>query len=140
MRLVPYIVPRLPGSLTADLPECVVDTGALLAIIPEYVWRHFRSGVVTPLRFDAAMPHAQRFLSVAGGTFPYDLGELDVPLFDHHRGGMTVRVVAQHTRDGGALTIPMVLGLRGGFRDGRVLRAEPDPNAPFGQLWTLEDP
>jgi hypothetical protein len=53
---------------------------------------------------------------------------------------MTVRVVAQLTRDGGALAIPMVLELSGGFLDGRVLRAEPDPGAPFGQRWELADP
>ena len=52
---------------------------------------------------------------------------------------MDVRVVAQLTRDNGALTIPMTLGLRGGVIDGRRLRADPDPIVPFGQSWWLED-
>ena len=52
---------------------------------------------------------------------------------------MSLRIVAQLTRDGGALTIPMTLGLRGGVTDGHVLRAEPDPAAPFGHSWFLED-
>jgi len=30
--------------------------------------------------------------------------------------------------------------IRGGFLDGRRLLAEPDPIAPFGQKWTLEEP
>jgi hypothetical protein len=34
----------------------------------------------------------------------------------------------------------MVLGLRGRAIDGRVLRGAPDPAAPFGQDWFLEDP
>jgi hypothetical protein len=34
----------------------------------------------------------------------------------------------------------MLLGLRGGALDSRILRAEPDATAPFGQAWMLEEP
>ena len=135
-----YVAPGSQDAANATYPECILDTGAHLATVPEYIWTHFRPGAVTYLPFDPAMPVAQRAVTVGGGRYPYDLAELDVPLVDHHRGGMTVRVVAKFTRDGGALTTPMVLGLSGGFLDGRILRAEPDLGEPFGQRWTLEDP
>ena len=86
------------------------------------------------------MPLAHRFVSVGNGNFPYELGELAVRLIDHNQRRMDLRIVAQFTRDGGALAIPMTLGLRGGAIDARVLRSEPDPAAPFGQVWWLEDP
>jgi hypothetical protein len=86
------------------------------------------------------MPVHLRSLTIAGGTFGYDLGELVVPLRDRRGGALDVAVVAKLTRDGGALNVPLTLGLRGGALDGRVLRAEPDPAAPHGQRWTLEDP
>lgn len=95
---------------------------------------------MTPLPFDANMPQPSRFVALGGGTYPYELGELSIRLRDRSRRTMDVRVVAQFTRDGGALTIPMVLGLRGGAIDGRVLRSAPDPGAGFGQDWFLEDP
>lgn len=53
---------------------------------------------------------------------------------------MDVTVIAQLTRDGGRLTIPMVLGLCGGVLDGRILRGEPDTTATYGQAWVLEEP
>ncbi|HEV3384742.1 MAG TPA: hypothetical protein VG097_07995 [Gemmata sp.] len=53
---------------------------------------------------------------------------------------MNVTIITKLTQDGGRLTIPPVLGLRGGFLDGRRLLAEPDPSAVFGQKWTLEEP
>lgn len=139
-RLVPLVRPGGWEALRAGIPDCIVDTGAPLTLVPESIWSRFRPGAVTRLPFDPAMPAANRSLTVGGGRFPYDLAELDVELFDHHGGGMTVRVVAQLTRDGGALAIPMLLGLSGGLLDGRVLRAEPDAGEPFGQRWTLEDP
>ncbi len=133
---------RTGGREAADAayPECVVDTGAHLSLIPEYVWSHFRPGVVTPLPFDPAMPHHQRFVSVGGGNYPYELGELTVRLWDQDRRTLDARVVAQLVRNGTTQTVPMILGLRGGALDGRVLHAEPDPAAPFGQAWHLNDP
>jgi hypothetical protein len=119
---------------------CVLDTGCHLSVIPEYIWRHFRPGAVTSLPFDSAMPLQHRSVSLGGGNYPYDLGELTVRLFDQDRRRLDARIIVQLTRDGGALTIPMTLGLRGGLLDGRILRAEPDAAAPFGQTWFLEDP
>ncbi|AMV24354.1 hypothetical protein VT84_08155 [Gemmata sp. SH-PL17] len=138
--LIAHVRPGGPASARAGLPECIVDTGSHLTVIPEYIWRHFYPGAVTPLPFDSAMSHVQRSVSLGGGTFPYELGELAVQLTDYSHRTMDLRVVAQLTHDNGVLTIPMVLGLSGGVTDGRVLRAEPDPSAPFGQAWSLEDP
>ncbi|WP_171473230.1 hypothetical protein [Frigoriglobus tundricola] len=86
------------------------------------------------------MPHQRRFVTVGGGRFAYDLGELTIQLRDLDRRTMDVRIVAQLTRNNGALNIPMTLGLRGGALDGRVLRSEPDPAVPFGQSWWFEEP
>ncbi len=140
VNLVPYIRSRGPAALQAALPECIVDTGCYLAVIPEYIWSHFHPNAVTPLPFDPAMPAYHRFVSLGGGNYPYELGELTVRLWDQSRRTMDLRVVAQFTRDNGTLTLPMVLGLRGGALDGRILRGVPDPAAPFGQDWSLEDP
>ncbi|MBA4066865.1 MAG: hypothetical protein C0501_24790 [Isosphaera sp.] len=133
------IRPGQPDTKAA-YPECVLDTAAHLTTLPEYIWGQFLPGVVTPLPFDPAMPRSRRRVAMVGGSWHYDLGELTITLRDQAGGAMDVTVVAQLTRDGGRLTIPMVLGLRGGVLDGRVLRAEPDPAAPHGQRWTLEDP
>jgi hypothetical protein len=108
--------------------------------VPEYIWRHFYPNAVTPLTFDPTMPRIHQHISVGNGNYPYELGELTVRLWDQNRRTMDVRLVAQLTRDNGALAIPMTLGLRGGAIDGRVLRSEPDPAASFGQAWWLEDP
>lgn len=124
----------------AAFPDCIVDTGSHLTLIPEYIWRHFLPGVVTPLRFHPSMPAHHRRVVIAGGTFPYELGELVVPLRDQYGGGLDVAVVAKLTQDGGSLNIPLSLGLRGGFLDGRRLYADPDSAIPHGQRWTLEDP
>jgi hypothetical protein len=140
VRLVPYIRSLGRDALQAAFPECIVDTGCPLSIIPEYIWSHFHPGVVLPLPFDPAMPLAHRFVSLGGGSFPYELGELTIRLTDRDQRTMDVRIVAQFTRDNGALTVPMILGLRGGAIDGRILRSAPDPGAPFGQDWFLEDP
>lgn len=129
-----------PNAADAAYPECVLDTAALLTTLPEYIWGQFLPGVVTPLPFDPAMPLHHRRISMGGGNWPYDLGELPIRLRDLAGGTMDVAVITQLTRDGGRLTIPMVLGLCGGVLDNRVLRAEPDPAAPHGQAWTLEDP
>jgi hypothetical protein len=129
-----------PGAIAAAFPECVLDTGCHLTAIPERIWRLFKPGVVTPLPFDPAMPQSLRTIAFAGGTYPYDLGELQLRLRDLAGGVMNVTVVAQLLHDKGKLTTPMVLGLRSGVLDGRILRSSPDPAAPFGETWILEDP
>lgn len=131
-----------PGSSAgvAAFPLCVLDTGSHLTTIPERISQHFLPGFVTPLPFDPAMPQKLRVVSLAGGTYPYQLGELTIRLRDLAGNQMDVTVVAQLTRDNGTLPIPLVLGLRGGVIDGRVLRCQPDPNAPFSQAWWLEAP
>lgn len=145
LRLFTYVdlrtAVRLGRSLAAKAahPDCVIDTGAHLSVIPEYVWSFFRPGIVTPLPFDPAMPQRHRSFFIGGGRYPYDLGELTLQLRDLDRRTMDVRI-AQLTRDGGTLTIPMILGLRGGAIDGRIFRSAPDPAAAFGQDWFLEDP
>jgi hypothetical protein len=136
--LSPYVRPGLRATHAA-YPACALDTGAHLTIIPERVWGQFRPGAVAPLPFDPAMPQSQRVITVGGGTWPYDLVELTIRLLDKQRGALDATVVAQLTRDGGKLAVPIVLGLRGGVIDGRILRAQPDPAAPFGQAWLLEE-
>jgi hypothetical protein len=124
----------------AAFPECVVDTGSYLTITPEQIWRHFLPSVVTPLPFHPSMPALHRSITIAGGTYPYELGELVIPLRDQAGGAMNVTVVAKLTRDRGALPIPLTLGLRGGVLDGRKLHADPSPTTQHGQTWVLEDP
>lgn len=138
--LKPHVRPGSQAALQAAYPFCVIDTGAPLSIVPEYIWSHFFPRVVTPLPFDPATPRAHRIASVGGGSFPYELGELDVRLTDDQQRTLDVRVVAKFTRDGGRLTTPLLLGLRGGVIDGRTLRAEPSLTAAFGQEWWLEEP
>ena len=137
--LMSHVRPGQDASAAA-FPECVVDTGCHLSAIPERVWGQFRPGAVTPLPFDPAMPQSLRFVSLAGGRWPYDLGELTIRIRDLVGGSMDVRVVAQLIRDNGNYKAPMILGLRGGVIDGRILRGEPDAAAPHGQAWTLEGP
>lgn len=137
--MMPHVVPGL-NAAKAAFPECVIDTGSPLSVLPEVVWGQFKNGVVTPLPFDPAMPTSLRLVSLAGGTYTYDLGELTLRLRDLAGSVMDVRVVAQLTHDNGTLNAPMILGLRGGAVDGRRLRGDPDPAAPFGQAWWLEDP
>jgi hypothetical protein len=133
---------RLGSRLAAQAahPDCIVDTGAHLSVIPEYVWSYFKPGVVMPLPFDSSMPQRHRSTGFGGGRYAYELGELTIRLRDLDGNTMGLRIIAQLTRDGGVLTAPLVLGLRGGAIDGRLLRAEPDPAAPFGQEWSLADP
>jgi hypothetical protein len=129
-----------PTATHAAFADCILDTGAYLTIIPERVWSQFRPRAVATLPFDVAMPQNLRVISLPGGIFPYQLAEVPIHLQDRTGGFLDVTVVAQLTHDGGRLTIPMVLGLRGGILDSRVLRAEPDAAAPHGQTWTLEEP
>lgn len=129
-----------PDGRRVAFMKCIVDTGAPLTIVPQDIWQHLRPGVVTPLAFDPSMPVHHRVLSIAGGTYPYTLGELTVPLVDRSGGSMPVRVLAELVQDAGALDIPILLGLRGGLFDGRRVVAEPDPAAPFGQSWAVEGP
>jgi hypothetical protein len=131
-----------PGknAAKAAFPDCIIDTGTHLTAIPERIWSLFKTGAVTPLPFDPAMPQSLRNIAFGGGTYPYELCELQLRLRDLVGGVMDVTVVAQLIQDKGKLTTPMVLGLRGGVLDGRILRSLPDPNASFGQFWLLEDP
>jgi hypothetical protein len=139
VQLQRYVQPG-PNAPAAAYPECVVDTGAHLTTIPERIWGQFKPGAVTMLPFDPAVPQSQRVVAFGGGRWPYDLAELTIRILDKDRRSLDATAVAQLTRDGGALTVPMVLGLRGGAIDTRILRAEPDSSAPFGQRWVLEDP
>lgn len=129
-----------PDAGKAAFPDCVIDTGAHLTTVPGWLARYLKPGFVTPLPFDPAMPLHHRRVAIAGGTYPYDLGQIVLPLEDPNGGKLTVTVVAKFTRDGGALNLPLILGLRGGVIDGRTLTATPDPAAPFGQAWALADP
>ena len=138
--LMAQVRPGTDAALPASAPDCIIDTGSHLSIIPQYVWGQFKPGVITPLPFAPAMPNSRRFVTVGGGSHPYTLGELAIQLRDLDGRTMDLRIVAQFTRDGGALALPMTLGLRGGAIDGRILRSEPDSAAPFGQAWWLEDP
>jgi hypothetical protein len=145
LRLITYanfLRSLIPSREAADyaICECVIDTGSFLSVVPQRIWRHFLPGLVTPLPFDPSTPHGLRFLTIAGGTHPFDLGEITLRLEDRSGEALNVTLVAKFTRDGGALRIPLTLGLRGGVLDGRVLRAEPDPTAPHGQAWSLADP
>jgi hypothetical protein len=49
-------------------------------------------------------------------------------------------VVAKFTQDGGALNIPLMLGLRGGFLEGGTLSVGPNASTPHGQSWVLANP
>ncbi|MDB5305899.1 MAG: hypothetical protein JWO38_101 [Gemmataceae bacterium] len=138
VRLVGQVNPGRDAARVA-FPDCVFDTGSFLSIVPFRIRRHLRPGVVTFLPFDQSIPPPLRVVTIAGGTFPYDLGEITLSLHDPFGGQLDATVVAKFTRDGGALTVPLTLGLRGGAIDGRILRAEADPTAPFGQAWVLED-
>jgi hypothetical protein len=140
VRFLGMVNTRTQEGRDAAFPDCVVDTGAFLTTIPESVWRHFLPGVVTRLPFHPSMPAHLRRLTIAGGTFPYELGELVIPLRDQHGGALDVTVVAKRTQDGGRLNVPLTLGLGGGFLGGRTLRAVPDAATPHGQVWTVESP
>jgi hypothetical protein len=132
----------LPVAASADygITQCIVDTGSYLSVIPQRIWQLFRPGVVTPLAFDPSTSALQRRLTVGGGTFPFELGEATLRLEDQRQRYMMVTAVVQLLLDGGSFPLPMTIGLRGGVIDGRTLTAQPDPVAPFGQGWHLEEP
>jgi hypothetical protein len=131
--------PALGAGQFAICP-CIVDTGSYLSVISEELWNRFIPGFAKPLTFAASMHPMLKTLTIAGGTYPYTLGELSIQLEDRKGTLMNVTIIAKLTQDGGRFPIPLTLGLRGGFLDGRRLLAEPDPSARFGQKWTLEVP
>lgn len=92
---------------------------------------------MTWLPFAPGTPAADKRVIIAGGAFPFDLGELTLKLRDKSGNQISVRTVAKFTRDGGRLSFPLILGLRGGPLDGHRVAADPDPAAPFGQRWTV---
>jgi hypothetical protein len=132
--LVPSLAAGRFGITTA-----IVDTGAFYSLIAERLWRHFLPGLVAPLPFDTRTPQHLRATTIADGTFPYTLGELTLNLQNSDLSLYPVTVIAKLLHDGGRLAVPLTLGLRGGFLDGRKVRAEPDPVAAFGQEWTVSD-
>ncbi len=122
------------------LQKVVIDTGSHLSIFREDLWRKFDHRLVAWLPFDPATPPGVRLLTIAGGTFPYELGEVTAVLRDKDGSALPLTFVAKFVRDGGRLAIPTTLGLRGGVLDGRAVRGEPDPADRFGQGWWLADP
>jgi hypothetical protein len=132
--LVPSLAAGRFGIATA-----IVDTGAFYSLIAERLWRQFIPGFVTPLPFDANTPQQLRVTTIGGGTFPYTLGELTIDLQNPDLSLYPVTIVAKLIQDGGRLAAPLTLGLRGGFLDGRKVRAEPESPAAFGQEWFVAD-
>jgi hypothetical protein len=132
------VVAGLPSTWAA-YPDCVLDTGSHLTTVPERLHRYLRPGVVTWLPFDPSMRADLRFLAIGGGVFPYELGGITIGLRDRWGGALDVSLIAQFVRDGGTLPIPLLLGLRGGLLEGRRLESRPDPIAPYGQNWMLEE-
>lgn len=131
---------RRPDAAQVGITKCVIDTGSPLSLVPEAVSQFLRPGAITPLPFLPSTPPDRRQVTVAGGRFPFDLGEITLRLEDKSGGRLDVTVVAMFTRDGGRLNVPLTLGLCGGVLDGRVLRSGPDPAAPHGREWTLDGP
>lgn len=134
------LIPDPNDRRRLGLQKAVIDTGSHLSIFREDLWRKFGPGQVTWLPFDPVTPPGMRLLTIAGGTFPYDLGELSAVLRDKDGNALPLTFVAKFVRDGGRLAIPATVGLRGGVLDGRRVNGEPDPADPFGQAWRLEDP
>lgn len=132
----------LPGAASGRFAvvDCVVDTGAHFSLVAERLWRRFIPGFVTPLPFDARTLLALRVVTIGGGTFPYTLGELTLRLENQGGNVLPATVVAKLTQDGGRLSIPLTLGLRGGFLEGRTLHTEADTAAAFGQKWDVVSP
>ena len=122
------------------IQKCVVDTGAFLSIIPSRVAQYLDTATITWLPFHSSFPVGLQVLVIAGGSVPYELGELSARLRDKRGNVIDIRFVAKFTRDGGTLNIPLTLGLRGGFPEGRTLSATPDATEPFGAIWTLANP
>jgi hypothetical protein len=128
-----------PAAGRFGIATALADTGAFYSLVAERLWRHFIPGFVTPLPFDGGTPRRLRVTTIAGGTFPYTLGELTIDFQNPDLSLYPVTVVAKLIQDGGGLAVPLTLGLRGGFLDGRKVRAEPDPSAAFGQEWFVAD-
>lgn len=106
VRFLGRVDTRTQDGREAAFPECVVDTGSFLTIVPERIWSYFLPRVVTRLPFHPSMPPRHRSVTIAGSTFPYELGELVIPLRDPVGGALDVTVVAKLTQDGGRLNIP----------------------------------
>ena len=145
LRLFAYLdlrplMPDPANRLAVGIQKAVIDTGSHLSIFREDIWRCLDRRLVTWLPFDPATPPGMRLLTIAGGTFPYDLGEISAVLRDKDGNALPLTFVAKFTRDGGRLSIPTTVGLRGGVLDGRAIRGEPDPADRFGQGWWLADP
>jgi hypothetical protein len=133
----------LTPSLAAGrfgITTAVIDSGSDYTILAERLWRQCRPGFITPLPFDAQTPPGLCTLTIAGGTFPDTLGQRTFDLQDFDLTLLTVTIIAKLAEDGGRLPLPLSLGLRGGFLDGRKVHAEPNPAAAFGQAWTVADP
>ncbi|MCI0702586.1 MAG: hypothetical protein L0241_15995, partial [Planctomycetia bacterium] len=122
------------------ITECIVDTGSPYSIISDALWKHFKPGVVTPLPFDPRTPQRHRVIAVAGGRYPFTLGQLTLQLEDSDHTILPITIIAQLIQDNGRLPMALTLGLRGGFLEGRKLLAEPDATLPFGQIWTITQP
>lgn len=129
-----------PALRRHAIQKCVVDTGAYLSIVPSGVARCLDMRTVTRLPFHPSVPPGLRVLVVAGISVSYELAELGMRLRDRDGQFLDIRLVAKFTQDGGRLPDTIVLGLRGGFLEGRTLRANPDPAVPHGQAWLLEQP
>lgn len=127
-------------SAKLGIEKCIIDTGSYLSVIPQAIWQFFRPGVVTPLAFDPSTSALQRRLTVGGDTFSFELGEITLRLEDPRQRYLTVTAAVQLLQDGGSFPLPMTIGLRGGVIDGRTLTAKPDPAAPFGRGWHLDEP
>jgi hypothetical protein len=129
-----------PPHLPYAIQKCLVDTGSFLSIVPHRIAQYLDLRTVTWLPFHPSVPIGMRTLVIAGLSIPYELGEISVRLRDKDGNELNVQLLAKFTQDGGRLPIPLTLGLRGGFLEGRTLHAEPDAAAPFGQGWTLAEP
>jgi hypothetical protein len=142
LRLVAFTDLRQHITDRAHLPhaiqKCVVDTGSLLSVVPSLIARRLDMRTVTRLPFHPSFPPRFRVLTMGGLSVPYELAELRARLRDKDGQVIDARFVAMFTRDNGALGRSLILGLRGGVIDGRTLRGEPDPVAPFGQGWQLD--
>jgi hypothetical protein len=137
---ISHLIRDPQDRVAKGIQKGVIDTGSHLTIFPEQIWQFFNRRRVTWLPFDPATPPGMRLLTIAGGTFPFELGEVNAVLRDMDRNALPLTFVAKFVHDGGRLPIPTTVGLRGGVLDGRVIGGEPDPADRFGQGWWLADP
>ncbi len=141
-----------------------VDTGAFYSVIPRSIWELPRFAPFIE-RFElnpeemSKFPEAQRIPrhAVAGGTFSYFIGRVWLGAFDlEDRRLPAVPVIAFFldamipSADASGKTIepPVLIGIQGGFFDGRWLERqpvlerhllEPPGMETFGQSWWLRD-